>query len=524
MIKNKNWESIENQIRQFISELDFAKAIELLKASALEKGNQILFQEILAFEKLYFSFEKQKKLGLLSPSEIESQENKWTYQLNYFIDCLQQGGATAGIELEEIKTADDTQPHKTKAKPPLSIDDAPASIKSAPIAIEKSKAKPKKIKEKPAQSTENGGILHNIPKNMQVGVQTQCIVRLAFDKKKLKKEGDNFSDEVIKDVKVSELMEVDLIDLSGDDAFIIKFVSENEQIIDKNEATEWLIMVKALKEGRFSLALKIAIIEHIDGKDRRKESILYETVAVVTSHVEPSNDFKSVDTTFQNVGVQTLLPNNNATEKTVLFMGANPPGTELLQLEIEHSRISVELEGKYRFPTAKFVSAAEIPRLFIIHKPNVVHFSGHGKAPSVKDGENDERGIGLPKDYDKTGGIVVFDNDMRGMKVIDDAVLGIIFTNTVQKLKIPIEVVVFNSCHSESQAVVVGKCVPYVIGTSQAIKDDVAIAFADGFYFGLANNMSIEDAFVNGKSQAVVEDLKADSLIVLYKNGEKMNL
>ena len=93
-----------------------------------------------------------------------------------------------------------------------------------------------------------------------------------------------------------------------------------------------------------------------------------------------------------------------------------------------------------------------------------------------------------------------------------------------KKLKIPIEVVVFNSCHSESQAKVVGKSVPYVVGTAHAIKDDIAISFAVGFYFGLANGLSVEDAFTSGKMQAVMEDLTAENLIVLYLNGEKSSL
>ena len=373
-----------------------------------------------------------------------------------------------------------------------------------------------------------GGILYNIPNKMQLGVQTKCIVRLAFDKKQLKKETDTFTDEVIKTVKVSEVMEIDLIDLSGENVFNIQFISQKEQFIDRNEASEWLIMVKALKAGSFSLALKVAVIEKINDKDRRKEMVLEELVAVVGETVAPSTDFKSASQPFQHVGAQTLLPNSNPSVKTVLFMGANPPGTQFLQLEIEHSRISVELEGYFRFPTAKFLSAAEMPKLFIIQKPNVVHFSGHGKDPSVNGGSNGEqsgtRGIGLPKNYEKTGGIIVFDNDMRGMKVIEDKALDYIFSNAVQKLKIPIEVVVFNSCHSESQAKVVGKTVPYVVGTAHAIKDDIAISFAVGFYFGLANGLSVEDAFTSGKMQAVMEDLAAENLIVLYINGEKSSL
>ena len=511
------WERIENQIRQYIDTQDFEKAIQLLKESAIEKDNQILLQEILELEKAYFSFKNKKQQGQFSPLEIQNQESDFAYQLDYFIYCLRQGGATAGFEPIEIKIEHIQQ----SAKPPVHMAEAPVPMP------EMNAPKPAKRKSK-AKPEPEGGILYNIPNKMQLGIQTKCIVRLAFDKKQLKRETDNFPDEIIKTVQVSEVMEIDLIDISGENAFNIQFISQKEQFIDRNEATEWLIMVKALKAGSFSLALKVAIIERINDKDRRKEMVLEELVAVVSDNVVPSTGLKSASQPFQHVGAQTLLPNSNPSVKTVLFMGANPPGTEFLQLEIEHSRISVELEGHFRFPTAKFLSAAEMPKLFIIQKPNVIHFSGHGKDPSVNSGENGSengtRGIGLPKNYTETGGIIVFDNDMRGMKVIEDSALDYIFSNAVQKLKIPIEVVVFNSCHSESQAKVVGKSVPYVVGTAHAIKDDIAISFAVGFYFGLANGLSVEDAFTSGKMQAVMEDLTAENLIVLYVNGEKSSL
>jgi hypothetical protein len=91
-------------------------------------------------------------------------------------------------------------------------------------------------------------------------------------------------------------------------------------------------------------------------------------------------------------------------------------------------------------------------------------------------------------------------------------------------LGIPIQVVVFNSCYSESQAKVIGKYIPYVVGTANAIKDETAIAFASGFYFGLAQGLTVEKAYATGRMKAVIKDIKAKTLIVLYKNGERQAL
>ena len=232
-----------------------------------------------------------------------------------------------------------------------------------------------------------------------------------------------------------------------------------------------------------------------------------------------------VISTLVQVPQATIIQASNVANvlKTILFMGANPPDTKKVQIEVEHSRISSELDNKFNLKVAKFVSASEIPKLITANKPYIIHFSGHGKDPeSGEHGATAEgsRLIALPSDYSKRGGIVVFDNDMRKMKILEDNQLEYLFKTVVNGFKIPIQVALFNSCYSESQAKVLGKYIPYVIGSSLAIKDDIAIAFAVGFYYGIANGNTIEEAFLQGKIQAVLEDFSAETLIVLYKNGE----
>ena len=213
-------------------------------------------------------------------------------------------------------------------------------------------------------------------------------------------------------------------------------------------------------------------------------------------------------------------------QKTLLFMGANPPNTRSLQLEIEHSRIAAKLNNAYKIEVEKFTSASDIPELIVSKEPNIIHFSGHGKDPNSTEAGEKDRAIGykLPPGYDQKGGIVVFDDDMLSMKILDDDVLDYLFQCAVDGLGIKIDVVVFNSCHSESQAKVVCKHVDYVVGTARAINDDVAIAFASGFYYALGQGKSVEKAFTTGKMQAVIKDFKSKDLIVLYKGGERQNM
>ena len=215
--------------------------------------------------------------------------------------------------------------------------------------------------------------------------------------------------------------------------------------------------------------------------------------------------------------------------KTILFMGANPPGTKYLQLEVEHSRIAQKLGNKFNLETEKLLSAGDIPELISKFSPNIIHFSGHGKDPNSSDhGATNDTSRGgaydLPSDYEQRGGIVVFDDDKRGLAIIEDESLEYLFDSTINDLGIPLEVVVFNSCYSESQAKAIGKYVPFVVGSSRALDDDLALAFAEGFYFGISEGKIIEKAFVTGKQKVVLKKPKSKDLIVLYKNGVKTDL
>ncbi len=239
-----------------------------------------------------------------------------------------------------------------------------------------------------------------------------------------------------------------------------------------------------------------------------------------------SNSFGSNTTSSPTFSSPTPSVSAAPKQKTLLFMGANPPNTRSLQLEVEHSRIAAKLNNFYRIEVEKFTSASDIPELIVSKEPNIIHFSGHGKDPNSSEAGGTGRAIGykLPAGYDQKGGIVVFDDDMLSMKILDDDVLDYLFQSAVEGLGIKIDVVVFNSCHSESQAKVICKHVDYVVGTARAISDDVAIAFASGFYYALGQGKTVEKAFTTGKMQAVIKDFKARDLIVLYKDGERQKL
>ena len=130
-----------------------------------------------------------------------------------------------------------------------------------------------------------GSILYNIPDRMELGRDTRCEVRIAFDRSALLVTLEEQEQATIKDIRISELMEVDLLDPSDgpDRPFAVRAITSREQFLDPKEYTQWIFYVKALREGTFPLLLKVTVVEVLLGKERKREIVLEETVTVIAA-------------------------------------------------------------------------------------------------------------------------------------------------------------------------------------------------------------------------------------------------
>lgn len=222
-------------------------------------------------------------------------------------------------------------------------------------------------------------------------------------------------------------------------------------------------------------------------------------------------------------------PNNGIT--TILFLTSNPSGTAILQLDKEHSRISTKLQNspnfnKFRVKTTKAVTLSEFQEYLLVEKPNIVHFSGHGDKTNKDVVEMVSRGLQVSENQVATKddtGIILYDEDKRNPFFVGTSVIQRIFKTMVQRQQVPIQTVVFNACYSEAQASAIAAIVPNVIGTSWSVKDEAAIAFATGFYFGIAQGENVADAFDLGINQALGYGEPEDRF-VLYQEGKKVTL
>ncbi len=137
-----------------------------------------------------------------------------------------------------------------------------------------------------AGDAKRGKILHRIPDQMQLAQEVKCIIRVAFDENILREDLDHSADDVVKDIRIAEVMAVALIDPAENPAFSIRTFSEEVQFIDEGAFTEWLFYVKPLLEGTFPLLLKVSVIEMVNGRERKREIVLEETIQVVATNVK----------------------------------------------------------------------------------------------------------------------------------------------------------------------------------------------------------------------------------------------
>jgi hypothetical protein len=170
----------------------------------------------------------------------------------------------------------------------------------------------------------------------------------------------------------------------------------------------------------------------------------------------------------------------------VLFLTSNPEGTPALKLDEEARLITQKIRAsEYRdvlkLETLWAVRPDDLIQSLLEHKPQIVHFSGHGS---------------------ESGEIVLMDNNRQAKPVSAEA-LKMLFTT----LKDNIRVVMLNACYSEKQAKAIAEVIDCVIGMRTAIGDDAAITFAASFYRAIGFGRSIKDAFDQGKTAIMLEGI-----------------
>ncbi len=131
----------------------------------------------------------------------------------------------------------------------------------------------------------SGKILHDIPRQLPLQKATKCVVRIGETAAIVLENYRPSSDAQIEDVRISEVMEVALLDASEGDCFEISSLNRSDQTIDSGDYSQWIFFVKALQTGQHPLYLKVSVVQEVNGKERKKE-IVFERSVEVTSEEE----------------------------------------------------------------------------------------------------------------------------------------------------------------------------------------------------------------------------------------------
>jgi len=206
---------------------------------------------------------------------------------------------------------------------------------------------------------------------------------------------------------------------------------------------------------------------------------------------------------------------SSMTKHTILFLAANPRGSNPLALDREARAIHVELErsgyrDQFEFVTRSAVEPLDLLRELRKLRPTVVHFSGHGQmgsaaAPSDGDTRRDIK-IGVGPQMGSGG--LYFQAPDGGAQLVSPSAI----EQTFGAAGASVRVVVLNACYTADQADALLAHVDCVVGMSGAIRDDAARHFAVGFYGGLGEREAVEKAYQQGKAAISLEGLRDGEL------------
>ena len=174
--------------------------------------------------------------------------------------------------------------------------------------------------------------------------------------------------------------------------------------------------------------------------------------------------------------------------KRILILTANPTNTKPLRVSEEVREIKSAWERsqnreQFEIIVEEAVRPQEFRRTLLGHKPNIVHFSGHGGG---------EQGLALMGD----------NGEAFLVKVAPLAK----FFKALQEIFF-IDCVFLNACYSDVQAEGIYPYVNYVVGMNQKIGDEAAKQFAIGFYDTLFAGQSIQSAFDLGCNAIEMENI-----------------
>lgn len=211
---------------------------------------------------------------------------------------------------------------------------------------------------------------------------------------------------------------------------------------------------------------------------------------------------------------------------TILFLAANPRGTDRWALDREARAIQMELERSgyrdcFRFETRWAAEALDLLRELRRLKPTIVHFSGYCGRVGINSAELTTMPRAVPASPADADPIelrhgIYFQGTDGGSQLVPTQALEDVFDAAGASVKL----VVLNACYSEAQAEALVTRVDCVVGMGGPIREEAARNFAIGFYGALGECESVTTAYKQGRAAISLEGLRgADAPQLKIRDG-----
>ena len=179
----------------------------------------------------------------------------------------------------------------------------------------------------------------------------------------------------------------------------------------------------------------------------------------------------------------------------VLFLAANPTTTPQLRLDEEIRAVTEKIRASEYRDSLQLVSAwavrpDDLLQTLNEHKPQIVHFSGHGSA---------------------TGQLILLDKNGNPKPVSSEAIQALFKT-----LKDNVRILILNACHSYLQAKAAVEVIDCAIGMRAEISDEAAITFAASFYRAIGFGRSINEAVEQGRTALLLDGIPEENTPELF--------
>lgn len=208
------------------------------------------------------------------------------------------------------------------------------------------------------------------------------------------------------------------------------------------------------------------------------------------------------------VGGDSTPPNQatvqNPAPVRILFLGANPSDSMRLRLdaevrEIDQTLIAAKFGSRFELCQKWAVRPSELQAHLLRHRPQIVHFSGHGSR---------EKAIFL-EGQDGTSRPVAAD----------------LLARLLGQFRSHLRCVVLNACYSQDQALAIAEKIDCVIGMSTAVLDRVAIRFSASLYQAIAFGYDLRAAFDLSCSDIEIGELHQEAvpqLVALHRDPREI--